>query len=236
MNFLPTDYFGSKGSHWIYAGQWGADPDPSLGEAGWNATNGAVRTVIANNIFTGSTAGRDVELGPEERGGFVVDNTFYGNRIMSLLDPASYPLVHYAGQAVVVFANTSVSNFATGANVVANNLFVDLDGHAVWGSGPRESGNLVQSNLAYLTRNGSGWQDSAVLDYEPHYGASCCLFDVGANLPDADPLLANPAGFDFHLLAGSPALGRADPAFALPFDHDGVPRHAAPDVGALEHT
>jgi uncharacterized protein YjdB len=56
-------------------------------------------------------------------------------------------------------------------------------------------------------------------------------------IPNTDPTLLNPAGFDFHLLAGSPAI---DAGFALPFlvtnDFDGVrrPRGAGWDIGAYE--
>jgi hypothetical protein len=62
----------------------------------------------------------------------------------------------------------------------------------------------------------------------------------------ADPLLVRPAvytdhqdpapNWDHHLLAGSPAIGRGDPFYAMPFDFDGRPRDmAAPDAGAYQH-
>ena len=59
--------------------------------------------------------------------------------------------------------------------------------------------------------------------------------DFLANNIDADPLLTDPDGLDFHLAAGSPAID-AGVALDLAFDFGGIfrPQGAAIDVGAYE--
>jgi pectate lyase len=221
----PSDYFGSAGSHWIYAGQHGSDASADL-------ASGSERLVIANNVFTGSTAGDDIQLGPQARNGYVVNNTFYGNHAMQLLGSSA----RYVGNAVSLYSDGSP--YATGNNLVANNIFVDIDGHAVYGccSSP-QTGNVVQGNLSYGLRNGSGWQGPTSQDYLSWYeSSSTTLFSTGAgNRPNANPLLASPGSYDFHLQAGSPAIGAAMPAYTPPTDMAGNPRPAAPDLGAIQH-
>jgi hypothetical protein len=221
--WTPDQYFGSKGSHWIYAGQYGSSTN-------WDLSNGARRLVIANNVFTGSTAGRDIQLGPQAQSSFVVNNTFYGNHAASVIGTSTGAV--YAGGGVELFTNSSNASYQTSGTLVANNLFVDLDGHGVYGSGPSESGNVVRSNFAYGLRNGSGYQGRTSMDYEPLYDTST-LFQLGTNAAGGSPLFVNASGYDFHLQSGSPALGRADPAYAYPYDGDGKPRPSTPADGAF---
>jgi hypothetical protein len=221
--WTTDQYYGSKGSHWIYAGQYGTDTN-------WNISNGSRRLVIVNNVFTGTTAGRDIELGPQAQSSYVVNNTFYGNHALSTL--GTNTLAAYAGQGVEFFTNATTGTYQTAGNLIANNLFVDLDGHAVYGSGPSEGGNVVRANLSYNLRNGEGFQGRASMDYEPLYG-SATLFQLGTNGTDANPLFVNANAWDFHLQSGSPTVGIADPAYTYPFDADGTPRSATPAVGAL---
>jgi hypothetical protein len=223
LAFTSDQYYGSKGSHWIYAGQYGTDSN-------WEITNGTRRLVITNHVFTGSTAGRDIELGPQAQQGFVVNNTFYGNHAISLLGTSTKAA--YAAQGIELYANSSNASYQTGGNVIANNLFDDLDGHAVYGSGPSESGNTVATNLSYNLRNGLGYQGRTSWDYEPLYGSST-IFTVGTNIADGDPRFVNPNAWDFHLGSGSPALGSANAAYTYPYDADGKARPASPAVGAF---
>jgi hypothetical protein len=51
----------------------------------------------------------------------------------------------------------------------------------------------------------------------------------------ANPMLVSSTTFDFHLLAGSPAIGAGIVTTAL-FDFDGNPRGTSFDIGAYEHT
>jgi hypothetical protein len=222
--WTPDQYFGSKGSHWIYAGQYGSSTN-------WELSNGTRRLVIANNVFTGSTAGRDVQLGPQAQGSFVVNNTFYGNHAASVIGTSTGAV--YAGGGVELFTNSSNTAYQTGNNLVTNNLFVDLDGHAAYGSGPTESGNIIRGNLAYNLRNGSGNQGRASMDYEPSYDGTSTLFQLGTNVADSNPLFVNPSAYNFHLQSGSPALGLADPAYAYPYDADGTARSTTPALGAF---
>jgi hypothetical protein len=226
LNFPKGTYYGSRGSHWCYLGAWGADP-----ASNWDETNGANRCVIANNVFVGSTKGRVVELGPEFRNGFIVNNTFFGNHGIQIYGDPGYSLNGYAAHdggavGVQLYANTGTQQYGTGGNRIANNIFLDLDGHAVYGSGPSEGGNVVDFNLAYDLRNGYGYQGDKSKDYEPNYGSSV-LFALGSHNRHADPQLADPAHYGFRPAASSPAASGGDPEFCVPYDIEDVPRSAA---------
>ena len=88
-----------------------------------------------------------------------------------------------------------------------------------WGGGAG-SNNVVRNNLVWgntsNSMNASGLTVSGTIS--------------------ANPLFVNAPAGDFHLGAGSPALGAADIGYVLPADIDGDPRPlgAGPDLGAFE--
>lgn len=223
--FGADDYFGTKGSHWIYAGQY-------QGEGDWNRISGSRRLVVVNNVFTGSAAGCDVQLGPQSRHAFVVDNTFYGNRSADAIGPSSE--ARYAGQAIELFSNTSRPEFTNGYNTIANNLFVNLHGHAVAGSGLSEPQNVVKHNLAWEVAG----HDSAGPSSSPMAptSGSAVIFEVGRSNRTLDPRFVAPGRYDFRLRRSSPALRAADPSLAYPYDARGRARPPRPALGALEPT
>ncbi|MBC7643934.1 MAG: DUF1565 domain-containing protein, partial [Thermoleophilia bacterium] len=226
---LPNTYAGSKGSHYVYAGQVG-DVDK-----GFDYVSGAERFVVANNVFAGTAAGRHVELGPQARNSFVVNNTFYGNHAGGVIGWDTGAA--YAGEGVVLYANTESSVPAANRNnTVTNNLFVELSGHAVYGSGPTQAGNLVQHNMSWAIENARGMNGAAHDDFAQLYGNSVLFGEGTGNREEVNPLLADPIHFDFTLRAGSPAIGGADPAYTPPQDNVGAARDGEPDLGALEQT
>jgi hypothetical protein len=239
LSFPNNTYYGSKGSHWIYAGQFGQDPNTDAGDT-WNHINGSNRLVVANNVFTGAAAGRDIELGPEARNSFVVNNTFFGNRSLETIgigDPSNDASAEYSGEGVALFSNTASTAYANGYNIVTNNIFMNLFGHSVYGSGSTQPGNIVQKNLSFGTENGGGYNGTTSLDYLYYYGTtSTILFSLGTgNYTDSDPLFAAPLSYNYQLQAASPAIGKADPAYTYPYDITGKVRPGSPDLGAYQH-
>jgi hypothetical protein len=222
LGFAPDTYLGSKGSHWVYAGQYGTNST-------WEQVSGSRRLVIVNNVFTGTAAGRDVELGPQARNSFVVDNTFYGNRSADVIGGDTQAI--YAGQGVELFSNTTSGAYTNGYNTIANNLFLALSGHAVAGSGPSQPGNVVLHNIFWQVA-GRDFAGTAGTPLAPLYGSSA-IFSVGPRNQTRNPAL-HKVGYDFHPKPGSAALGAADPAYAYPYDAGGRPRPRAPAIGALE--
>jgi hypothetical protein len=117
-------------------------------------------------------------------------------------------------------------------NVIAYSAQEELYGLLGAGEDPPPSSNRAFTNVLYdtagpYTGNTSG---HTILDYSDGLGD---YQGTGANRV-ANPLFTNRAARDYHLLAGSPAIGYADPAYSPAFDHDGRPRDSAPDAGAYE--
>jgi len=105
--------------------------------------------------------------------------------------------------------------------VIANNIFYQPTTAGIWFDGGTMSQVTVANNL---TSNG------------PVSGGSRPGVTFSANLDRADPLFVNPAGFDFHLAAGSPAINAGLRLAIVPKDFDGNarPQGAGWDIGAFE--
>jgi len=219
----PEQYFGSKGSHFVYAGQVGNN-------ASYDYESGCSRLVIANSVFVGTTAGRDVELGPQARHSFVVNNTFVGNYAIEVF--GAQTLARYAGGGVELYSDNQLP-YATRDNLIANNIFADLDGHAVSGSGPPMQGNVVRDNLTWRTRNGMGYSGDARLPFQWWSGAPQNVLFVAKGNVVGNPLFVDVDAWDFHLRGRSRAVHGGDAAVAPPLDKNGRPRGHVPGFGAF---
>ena len=180
--------------------------------------------VVANNLIFDSKDGYPVQVGQSARNLIFTNNT---------IDNTSNP---DAACAIVVYGT---GTWASSGNLFVNNIISNVAGsgsNAVCASlGKNLSNNHVRNNLAYGVSGTT---------YDPVYGSytgfDCMTSCPGQNLPNANPLFvdtvgtyADPSSKDFHLQAGSPGLGKADPAYTPPFDKDGSPRPAAPALGAF---
>jgi hypothetical protein len=113
--------------------------------------------------------------------------------------------------------------------VVRNNTFeIDAMISRTVSSGSRWVGNL------------GGWSCVAGVTYRHNVGSRCGDTDKAVS-PDSSTRTstapfgwADPSAHDFHLTAGSVAIGAADPSDAPLTDRDGYARDARPDAGAYE--
>jgi hypothetical protein len=151
----------------------------------------------------------------------------------------------YAG--IYVAGETDSGNDGTGAVAIYNNTLYNCGSRANSDSGAFNNGggspaltmHLV-NNLVYATSSESyiASSSSAGLISGSNnlwFGATGAAPSTVTASVTADPLLVNPATFDFHLQATSPAIGQGIVTTAL-FDFDGNPRGTSFDIGAYEHT
>lgn len=228
-------YFDTKGSHFIYAGQY---------VTGVTAPEGVENFVVANCIFLGKTAGRHIQLGPQCRGAYIVNNTFYGNY------PGTYYTrsspsddARYAGGGIEIFSDGNAT-VGTQDLFIVNNVFQHFSGHAVYGSGDVGQGtsNLVYNNLAYDINGGRfggvSYQDDYTKPFEDDRAGSTLFVTTGGNLASSDPLFANPVASpsgDFTPLNNSPLYAASVAAYTPTIDFNGTTRDETnPTVGAIE--
>jgi hypothetical protein len=158
----------------------------------------------------------------------IADNAIYNQ-------PYGFGIQLYPGNTdSVVVENTVVANGFSGIvlggdggvadEVVRENIFAD---NGAWGIATDSTCPvgpvLADHNVVYGNPSGGIQADCPQ------------LVTAGGNIA-ADPLFADLAARNLHLLAGSPAIDAGLLAWSEPFDLDGVarPQGAGPDIGAFE--
>ena len=87
---------------------------------------------------------------------------------------------------------------------------------------------------------GGGWDCVPGVTYAGNVGKSCGAQDKAVSPPSSSynqtaPMgWVNPAAFNFHLTAGSPAIDAGSAQYAPTTDREGKARSGAPDAGAYE--
>jgi hypothetical protein len=139
-----------------------------------------------------------------------------------------------ANNTVVANGRHGVSSFEQAGNwIVANNIIMN-NGNVKGGEGASMDGTggnqLLRRNVFWNNgQNGQKHWSGTFENSEPLI-ADPKLVRPAVYTPQQDPA----PNWDNQLLAGSPAIGYADPNYALPFDITGKCRGAAPDAGAYQ--
>jgi hypothetical protein len=109
------------------------------------------------------------------------------------------------------------------------------------------SDDVHSASGVWANNVGGGWECLSGITYSGNVGKKCSASDVAVSPPVscAPPACTSrqiapmgwvdSVGYDFHLKAGSPAIGTANPSYATARDRDGKLRDGDPDSGAYEY-
>jgi hypothetical protein len=208
----------NKHDHSIYYGASG-----SYGNGFHNGTEGGV---VANNVFYDQDYGVSMRIGDAARGLLIVNNTIYHSYVH---DPVAYP---YWGNGISL-SNYAADQYRSGNIGVYNNIITDSSAGVYGSAATSMPDNTVDYNLTWNISTTQDLDCTPDCNFNPRWG-TVTLFSVGThNMKNVNPLFVNPSGQNFHLQPGSPAFGRANPAYAPAYDADGKSRPAAPALGAF---
>jgi hypothetical protein len=150
----------------------------------------------------------------------VVVNVPNGSGIQSWHDTAKATIVnntvvHTGNTGIYLGSDTGVQS----GSYVANNISIDNAGNGAGDKGTAK-GNTYVNNLYFNNKDGS----------------ELLVDSTSTGKIEADPQFVNPAGGDYHLKPGSPAIDKGAPNQAPTTDFDGHPRPqgAGIDIGAFE--
>jgi hypothetical protein len=161
--------------------------------------------------------GRGDWWGQPEYGNVTMENNLFGH---SVDDGADW---HYYGLAWWL---TTLDGARIVNNTFENEVIMDRANGGV--------GGVWANNI------GGGWTCEPGVVYVGNVGKSCSAQDKAVNPTSSNqnqtaPMgWVNPAAFDFHLTAGSPAVNAGSAQYAPAADREGKARNGAPDAGAYE--
>lgn len=192
--------------------------------------------VFANTVHDTENDGFTIasEMGGQVERVFLYNNVSYNNRFLGINVSQNGTSATHPMRDVFVVNNTVVGN---GTGVWGGGIAVD----SVQVEGVVVANNIVADNLSFQIVVGAGVPAAQVSVHHNLVDGFREYEDEtrGTSFVEGDPRFASHAAFDFHLLAGSPALNAGD-ASALPAgavtDRDGHPRVVGPavDLGAYE--
>jgi thrombospondin type 3 repeat protein len=161
--------------------------------------------------------GRGDWWGQPEYGNVTMENNLFGH---SVDDGSDW---HYYGLAWWL---TTLDGARIVNNTFENEVIMDRANGGV--------GGVWANNI------GGGWTCEPGVVYAGNVGKSCSAQDKAVNPTSSNqnqiaPMgWLNPAAFDFHLTAASPAVNAGSAQYAPAADREGKARNGAPDAGAYE--
>lgn len=227
-------YFSSKGSHYIYAGMPGYNRATFPGDTILNGHDGFQ---IVNCLIWGTTMGRHIQLGPQARNTYIINNTFYG------LKPGTGQVggnaahnKRYGGTFIEFNQEFSDTYSATGPTIIENNIFMNCDGHAVWSGSvfTNQPSNTVQKNIGWQVLRTNNHGSDCGLTFHTVADGGATIYSIGSGNFVVDPQLTDVATLDFLPVTASPAWAQGSPTYAPTEDFYGNARPATPSIGAIE--
>jgi len=183
--------------------------------------DGGDHVTIRNNVIYSIKQGWAIQVWPKSRAHLnILNNTIaFGNQYKGKLG------------AIVMWA-PSADGMKVSDSTIANNIFYEVNTAAIWMGG---DGREESMRLANVRISNNVISNGVLLFAEKNVDTSGLT--LADNLEKTDPKFADPAGFDFHLRSGSPAVDAGIAMSGVATDYDGRvrPRGGRVDIGAYEY-
>jgi hypothetical protein len=168
----------------------------------------------------------------------------------TVVDGAGGGGIFSANGSAVAVANSLILNQSSGSNFGGFNGLLTISYTTLFNStfgcgigtdnavcaGSAASGMCIDNSIIFDTSGTNAISSNRCAVNFSVVSPQAAALNGANNKLGANPLFANPAGGDFHLLTGSPAVDAADPSSVNVIDFDGTqrPKGNGNDMGAFE--